>query len=513
MDKVTETDLPTSEPPQAEDAPHWPAVMSFLTTWCMPATSAERTQHVTLRKAFAVHVLCGLAVVFLICIFVAIAETTGSFWQCTLVGVSSIMDDIASDFERHPTVSVSVTGASVIGIELGFLALALLIMPWGARDEPLRKSFANALRRVWLHTTHVLVVVFLVGTVATSLSRMETAWETSYDVPPPEMPSPPPDTVARGSQEWKDWAEAGQVYSGQYWEWLWERHRKKPWYMTHLEFIIAHSCAWSALWLVWALLRAVGAPRRVAPIERPPTCEACGYNLLTIAMESRCPECGEPVLLSLGPDARVGVPWERRREMGVVAAWWRCCVDPVVRPGTFGRHIRVTSHVTDHRRFLLLHLPVMFAISAAGTLVFAWIVTKGFAGSMEAEFVPFIMTIPVFCGGVTVLLGLALPLLATLVVGLWWYYRENKRNLLAGAMQVACYLAGYFTLWVVFTWLVFGAAGLMSEAGIFDAMERFTGIDDDFLAWLTWFVPNVVCLVFYVWLVARGTAGLRYANK
>ena len=47
-------------------------------------------------------------------------------------------------------------------------------------------------------------------------------------------------------------------------------------------------------------------------------CESCGYPLGGLARESRCPECGRPVLLSV-PERRQGSLWQRRAGLGGLA--------------------------------------------------------------------------------------------------------------------------------------------------------------------------------------------------
>ena len=103
-------------------------------------------------------------------------------------------------------------------------------------------------------------------------------------------------------------------------------------------------------------------------------------------------------------------------------------------------------------------------------------------------------------------------MLAAGLVGLW-YYILDRRNLLAGSMQIACYLGGCLTLWIAFAWLTGAVVMAMKEAGLFRLAEDVIGIFDDFLAFLAWSIPNLVCVVAYFGLVGRGTAGLRYANK
>jgi hypothetical protein len=494
--------------PEAEPA-RWSAWMAFLTAWCLPATTARRTNHTHLAEAFAIHLASALLVFLLLCLFIGVAEVAGPVGIVgALVGMLKVLDDVLGDFARNPKETTLVLAGSAIFIELGFLALALLITPWGARDEPFRVSYTHALRRVWLHSAHGLVAVLLVGTWGTTLSRMDTAWHDAYPVAAPTWPAQPTG-VPRDSQAWQDYQAAVQEASKQYTEWWQEIRRKKPWYLHHLEVSIGGTCILSALWLVWALLRAVGAPRRTPPIVRPPTCEACGYNLTTIPMESRCPECGEPVALSLGPAARPGTPWERRRELGRLTAWWQCCVELSRRPKQFARQIPVVSPGANHRRFLFFHLPIVFVIALVG-LNAAFVIDTGRTPFTEAPEVAF-GVFPMLSALVT-LGAAALTLAAALLTGLW-YAITDKRNLLPGSMQIACYLAGVLTLCIAFAWLTGLSVAALAEANVFQTLENIILVHDDLLTFLAWFMPNIVWLVGFFGLVFRATAGLRYANR
>jgi hypothetical protein len=511
LDEASNTTPSIEETSAIADGRRWPASMAFLTTWCLPATTAKRTAHVSLIWAYVVHVVALLAAALLIILFVAIAETADllNVWD-SYGALTEALGQIASEVARYSREAVLDVLIGVACIELGFLAVALVITPWGARDEPIQSSLANGLRRTWLHTTHGLAVVLLIGLPATELSRMETRWQVVYRAvhPQPEWPRAL-ENAPQGSQALQEYRKAQQEYWTQSGRWLAAMESTQPWYFRHLEVMVTYASILAGVWVLWALLRAVGAPRKAPQIDRPPTCEACGYNLTTIPLESRCPECGEPVILSLGPDSRPGAIWERRRVVGRLAAWWRCCVDPFSPPRDFARKLQVVAPSTDHRRFLVMHLPVVFVLSFLGAVVL-FLISTGVAPLRAEPFVIFVVC-PVLAIFST-LGALGLTLLAAGLVGLWFYILD-RRNLLAGSMQIACYLGGCLTLWIAFAWVTGAVVMVMNEAKLFRVMEDAMGILGAFLAFLAWFVPNLVCVVAYFGLVARGTAGLRYANK
>ena len=63
-----------------------------------------------------------------------------------------------------------VTAGIVVGVEVGFVLLGLLLVPWGARDERLVSSMANGLRRTWLQTSHALPAILLCGLFTAEVS-------------------------------------------------------------------------------------------------------------------------------------------------------------------------------------------------------------------------------------------------------------------------------------------------------------------------------------------------------
>jgi len=281
----------------------WPAMLVFVTAWLLPATTARRTGHVSLLNAWLIHLPAALLTILLIVILVALVNGNGITKQPDLIfdEFGSIINAIVDEFKRHPYAFPATVAGIAISIEIGFLLLALLVMPWGARDEPIWNSYRNALRHTWLRTAHVLPCVLLVGTLGLVVYHVEFEWIRAN--PAPKWPVQPPavavatsdptyqqavaeyeaamvqyrEQIARAQEDWKTWAA------------------QRPWHVDYSVPLAAQTAFIAALWLLWGLFRAVGASRHTPLIERPPMCEACGYNLSTMPMESRCPECGVAV--------------------------------------------------------------------------------------------------------------------------------------------------------------------------------------------------------------------------
>jgi len=262
------------------------------------------------------------------------------------------------------------------------------------------------------------------------------------------------------------------------------------------------------LWFTWALFRAVGARRGVAPIARPPTCETCGYNLVAAAADGRCPECGEPVADSLGPGVRAGTLWQRRHEVGAWHAWWQCAQDITARPTRFGRQVQATTASTDHRRFLMFALVAVFVIGAAGANAAFSVEDPDFVARDLDE----ALAIGVTFGSLSILLLMALVCTAAGAIGSVYALLE-KRNLTAAATQMAAYLSGYLVLWAVIGAATASGAITLTTTRGFRNLAQSWNVDVDTLAFVVWLSLNAVFVIHYYALVWRATAAARYANR
>jgi hypothetical protein len=262
-------------------------------------------------------------------------------------------------------------------------------------------------------------------------------------------------------------------------------------------------------WILWALLRSAGASRHLPSVPRPPMCEHCGYNLSTIALDSRCPECGVAVADSLSPDSRPGTAWEHRRTVGRGRAYLACAGDTLLRPVAFGRTIRLTGQARDHRRFLALHLaPIwLFGATAILTVVAA---TEGLEELRQNVCLATFMGTIV--GTVCVLGAVLFTIAAAASVGFKQSLRE-QRNVLCGTTQFACYLSAYMTFWALVGALVTVAVILADRYQSFRPLEDHIGIRPGVLVQALWTLPNASFAVGYYVLLQRGIVGFRYANR
>jgi len=511
-----QVDKPDSQPVRsaAPPEPRWPAVAAFVTAWLCPASSARRTLHVRLWAACAVHLLAAFLTFVLITVLASLGERKHAFKY-----FQEIIEEFTSDRWQQ---AFLVTGGIVFSIEIAYLILAGLLMPWVAADEPLGASWKQALRFAWLHTAHALPVVLLVGFMSVCYTLAERdyrqanpypTWTTTWT--PPSLPTAPSDN---SEQAWRDYQAARAEYNKKQQEALeqgqrarqeWERN--KPFFVRYAPVFIFWTGIACTFWILWALLRAAGIRRPVPAIPRPPTCEFCGYNLTGTAAESRCPECGRAVIESLAPGVRAGTPWERRKELGTLRTWWRCGADAVLRPGRFGRLIKVRAQVHDHRLFLAAHLPLIFLIAWAGFLC-CYLIGLGMRSDRGEEFILVALGFGPYFGYLATLLTLALAGLAANLVGLIFSVR-NRRNLLPASTQVACYLGTYLTVWAACSTILVVAAFVVDSAEAFRALARHLRIAHQPLMFFFWFLPNLFWLGGYFLLVWRATAAAQHANR
>jgi len=481
--------------------PRWPAWMALLTAPFLPATIATRTQHVSLVQAYLVHLTVALFTLIIILFLVAAANVPGPISAGSLMEqAGDAWGELVEQFSRYP-IAWLVTAIITLAVELGLVVLAFVVMSWGACDEPIRSSFRHSLRRVWLQTPHVALAILAVGLWAVTLDRAESRWARSVTALIGVRPPPPANA---GSQAYEEWAAATEAYN----EKRAALYQTRPWYLKWMPGLIVIGGIVGGAWLLWGLLRSVGARRIVAPIARPPMCDECGYNLTATPPNSRCPECGLPVIESLGPDVRRGAVWQRRREVGPWAAWRQCAAAAVLAPEAFGRRLRLLHAGTRHRFFLVMHLPVVFVIGGLGMVGCYMADMKGQAFQNPQDFQVFAAA-PML-GFLSALVALLLPLGVASLVALR-HGVQDRRNLMPGSVQVAAYSIGYVVLWVALSWSNVAVCFLLEDVLV--DLSRIVNIHPDVLTAFAWLLPNFLLLIIYLHIVAVGTRATRYANR
>lgn len=510
--------LATATGPMQADTPdelrwcHWRTIYA---TWLLPKTAASRMQHVSLPRAFLVH-CCAAVAVFVLAVFL-IAWNSSAYsydiadayreWLKLLVDLQKELGN------SWPAVTLVVAGYT-LAIEGVFLLIALIVSPWGAGNEPFRESIRNSVRHTWLHTTHFLPAVLIIGIVGVSIGTYDH-WliANAPALATPAPPVPKPIEVPKSDPSYAKLKAQHDVALQDYDVQIQRRRRElsrrvhRPWIVRHEVVGIVNAFVAMVLWLLWALLRAVGAARRFAPFERDPVCDFCGYNLTTIPMESRCPECGEAVVRSLGPNARPGTPWKKRGIIG--GGWYQTSTLAFGHTKDLGRQLRLFPSDDTHRRFLMWSFPAAFVIGFAGVLI---LLVKGRVP--RSQFLEILLVAGSVIGCLCVC-GTAILVNFTALVVSAFNWSACRRNLMPGAVQIACYLVGYIWLYLIagnlgMTWI-----NMVSEErfGWMEWMAEAVHLRRDILALLLFLLGNATMLIFYVILVARGTAAMRYANR
>jgi len=463
-----------------------------LTCAFRPATAALRTLDVSLPTAAAIHVLSVLLAA------VALVMLVGWAGGESLNAFAFVADAFASD----PKTTVLVVIGVALLIELGFVWLAFWMMPWGAVDEPLRASFSHALRRIWCQSPHGLLIILLIGGLTAQLDRLNDAWKTIYPV------NYPPSPFASGAPYVAGTAPSIPAYYDELRRIDREARAAKPWYLRFQDAIDVDFAFLCGVWFLGAMLRAVGVPRTGPPMPRQPRCDACGYDLTLMPMDSRCPECGEPVAASLGPEARPGTPWQRPGN-SALSAWWQTFHTAVRQPIVFSRMLQLQSPGTAHRRFLLLHMPIIFLIGAASPPALYYTVEGKSPFPNDAHLV--LVGSPVF--GTLCMVGTLMVSLSTASRCGVLHTIRDKRNSLSGAVQVVSYLVPFLVLWQIFGAITGIMAIVLSTMPGFEAMCASTWMPPGMWAFLIWSLPNLIWAIAYWSLARTAIAATRYANR
>lgn len=506
----------------------WGALPAVLVAWLLPSTAARRTARLPLWRAFAVHIVPVILAVLTVISLFAFSEWLDRdepFHQL----VFEVFDDISDMAIMNPIQFIVVLIVIVLSIEIGLLVLGLITTPWGAADERLRASLANGLRQTWLHTFHAVPVILLMGLLIIAYDR---AWDAHHlrgdsgpsypDLPYPERPSFP-DQTDPDSEAWQSYQQALEEHEAQMQEfqqqmqayheqvqmhWREQRRRQPLWIRFGPAFLVGCGLACCA-WILWSLFRGAGTARPVTPIARPPTCEDCGYNLTTMPMEARCPECGVPVVESLGPDNRPGPAWLHRHNLGLWPPYVKTVFPAVFRPRAFGRSFRATAFETDYRGLMGFHLAVAFVVTMAGIMAAFWLQWRHDAWFDPVETLGILASIQ---AGFATLVVFTVTMLSALAVGAW-YRLTLKRNLAGVAGRIACCQSLYLVIWAMLMAINFVAASWLAQHGFFEALRDMIFLDEEFLVFLSIVLPFLLLALVCLRLNILATTATRYANR
>ncbi len=144
---------------------------------------------------------------------------------------------------------------------------------------------------------------------------------------------------------------------------------RSEWVVTLTESVRSALYGFSAWW-VGRAVRSASVP--LPPIELPPRCEGCGYDLRHRSERGCCPECGRDVAAFLSPGVgRIGCAWEDRRGL---LSWLSTSVRIALSPRRFHGGLIMRRSMRDARGFAWRHY--MLA-GAAGGVIFGVVVFAG----------------------------------------------------------------------------------------------------------------------------------------
>ncbi len=496
-------------------APRGLQCLPQVAPWLRPVEWAPVVAGMSLKRCFGLHLLGAIAA-FVACMSLVDLESqvSGNHW--------SAWADFLIFWSRYPERAAVVTGITAGSIELGFLAAAFILTPWGAGDERLRCSYAHALRHTWLLSTQAVPLILLIGLLIVPISAAVRSFEDRHPYPNLTSPTPPtrPAGAAPNSQAMKDYQAVqakyliqSRSYGTRWRQAMRDYKRTQPFLVRNGPELIGWTCIVAGAWVLWSLLRAIGAPRELSPIIRPPTCEFCGYNLTGAAIDRECPECGIPAADSLGPDARPGTPIDLATKANRLSAWWKCGIEAIRRPRRFGQLIQV-NQPSRRYRWCLAVLLLLGILAAAPTYV----------ASLRIQFMNVDEDLYFFLGKELFTVGMpavsvssavcmvGAVLVAAAIVG-WVMSWRIGRNLLPAAMQMQAHLCLFMIFWIpvgcAWTVLTF----FLEATDVFRGLAQTLFIDWDLLELLFWLVPVAAWLFLNGLLLWKGVSATRYANK
>jgi len=173
------------------------------------------------------------------------------------------------------------------------------------------------------------------------------------------------------------------------------------------------------------------------PLDLPPTCEGCGYDLSHQPADARCPECGDSIGTSLDPARRPGSKWERPYHRDV-----RTCVETtwsvVTEPRVFYSGLKLRTGSAAAAAFARRTYICAAIIASVWTLLL--LVLGGAPGPWQEV----VLVSPAI--GLCVALGCWLGhRLGGAIVSTWWMYRDALPDT-RWAAKVLAYESAF--LWV-----------------------------------------------------------------
>lgn len=240
------------------------------------------------------------------------------------------------------------------------------------------------------------------------------------------------------------------------------------------------------------------------PETHDPWCDVCGYNLIAAQVSGRCPECGRPVLESIGDHKRLPTEWEQNPTPLRLGAVFRQLSLLVWRPRTLFFSMPTLCGQRAAQRWLIMSLALMALVALP--------IVPGMAFARDAEW-----SYDLIAG--SLLMALVWAALSCMMVGIetagiaTFSKMKGHGVYLATSAKVTCYSSILMTVWVILGGLQLVAFSLWYNQ-LFLMPLRFGSLRmHQILVAAALALPHMAGLLWYELTVYRGIRGVQYANR
>lgn len=484
----------------------WPAVYALVTAWILPATTTRRTNHMRLISAWGVHLIA--LVLAYAAILVTDAAESGRYRGRNAPLMVVVYDRLEDTFKiaRYQTSEVMLrVVATAAGIEGSLILGAFVLMPFGARDESFSDSLRHALRRTWLHSGHAALLILLVGLILVETRHALTDWfseghylyrQTQSDPPAPSDATP--DQRAEHNR---------RIIEQLPKRWDFIRSRPRPFIVRYADEVATCSVIAAGFWFAWALLRGLGAERPFQRPAHPRICRACGYSLIGLPDEGRCPECGFAIRNSIGAQVAQDTQREHVEAIDRVADFVRTLGMWIRRPSAAAMRLNLNASGA-HRMFLWVNLVACGVLAFIG-ISLTYAANPYYRSGFSAP--PPKLIVPIIGASIWTLALLLITSLAALVPAFVALARD-RRNILGGTCQVACYTSGWWLIWTGMLALVLAVCEFRYLEWIAPLAGRLKIPGPELVGLIVAVLSGLFGVTFLV-QVYRASAGARYACR
>ena len=268
----TATHVSTSLPPTAP-TPQPPRHIGFLKAillfWCLPKRYGPHLAAASFRRAFGAHALS--LVIAAAVVSLAVLWKAGS-WTA---GVHDFRSQVAQQILEISAASARMTWSWLPALmilcclplaELGIVALGTLAMPFGAGGDRASSVWKRSVKSAFWSTTVLIPASVILGAAILAFPL-----------------------------------EPGQADG------------RIPWWLLGplLAIFLVVAGLYAIITTILGVLHYAGPPDGPAFSPREPRCDDCGYLIISLPLDSRCPECGTAVRESLPGGRRRPTLWQQ----------------------------------------------------------------------------------------------------------------------------------------------------------------------------------------------------------